>query len=62
MLHKYIPDSGSIALIGRLFSETGREFTSQYVAVIVINLLIAATTAFNAWLIKDLVNRFGFGL
>jgi subfamily B ATP-binding cassette protein MsbA len=51
---------GSLALIRRLFSETGREFASRYALVIVLSIVIAGTTALNAWLIKDIINQVFF--
>ena len=51
---------GSIALIKRLFAETGREFAARYARVIVLSIIIAGTTALNAWLIKDLINQVFF--
>jgi ATP-binding cassette subfamily B protein len=51
---------GSISLIARLFRETGREFTARYVWVVVLSLLVAGTTALNAWLIKDIVDKVFF--
>jgi ATP-binding cassette subfamily B protein len=51
---------GSLALIRRLVSETGREFAPRYARVIALSIVIAATTALNAWLIKDLINQVFF--
>ena len=51
---------GSLALIRRLFSETGREFASRYALVIVLSVVIAGSTALNAWLIKDIINQVFF--
>lgn len=59
-LRKLMPDSGTIVLIRRLFAETGREFAGKYAIVITVNLVVAATTAVNAWLIKDVVNQIFF--
>ena len=55
-----IAEDGSIALIMRLFRETGREFLGRYVFAIVLGVIIAATTALNAWIIKDLINKVFF--
>jgi ATP-binding cassette subfamily B protein len=51
---------GSVALIRRLFGETGREFTRRYAVVIGLSIVIALTTALNAWLIKDIINQVFF--
>ncbi len=53
-------DEGSLDLIRRLFAETGRAFTKRYVVVVILSIIIAATTALNAWLIKDLINEVFF--
>jgi len=55
-----LSDEGSLALIRRLFSETGRLFAKRYVVVIVLSIVIAGTTALNAWMIKDLINEVFF--
>jgi ATP-binding cassette subfamily B protein len=55
-----IATDGSLALIRRLLSETGREFARRYARVIALSIVIAATTALNAWLIKDLINQVFF--
>jgi subfamily B ATP-binding cassette protein MsbA len=59
-LGRQIAEDGTIDLIRRLFYETGREFVGKYAIVIIVNLIIAATTALNAWLIKDIVNQIFF--
>ena len=56
----WITTDGSLALIRRLLSETGREFASRYAVVVVLGFVIAGTTALNAWIIKDLINQVFF--
>lgn len=51
-----IASDGSLSLIRRLLRETGREFASRYAVVVVLGIIIAGTTALNAWIIKDLIN------
>ncbi len=51
---------GSLSLIKRLLRETGREFAGRYAWAIALSLIIAATTALNAWLIKDIINKVFF--
>ncbi len=51
---------GSLRLIGRLLRETGREFAGRYAWAIGLSLVIAGTTALNAWLIKDIINKVFF--
>ena len=55
-----IARDGSLNLIARLFHETGREFAGRYAWVIFLSVVIGATTAFNAWLIKDIINQVFF--
>ncbi len=55
-----IARDGSLDLIGRLLRETGREFARQYSWAIFLSLVIAGTTALNAWLIKDIINKVFF--
>ena len=55
-----IARDGSLDLIGRLLRETGREFSRQYTWAIILSLVIAGTTALNAWLIKDIINKVFF--
>ncbi len=56
LLRRFAND-GSFALIRRLLGETGREFASRYAAVLALGIVIAVSTAFNAWIIKDVVNK-----
>jgi subfamily B ATP-binding cassette protein MsbA len=51
---------GSLALIGRLLRETGRQFAPRYALVVLLALVIAGSTALNAWLIKDVINQVFF--
>ncbi|MHA1159076.1 MAG: ABC transporter permease, partial [Alphaproteobacteria bacterium] len=53
-------DDGSLALMKRLFSETGREFAPRYAYIIGLNLIVAGTTALYAWMIRDVVNEIFF--
>ena len=55
-----IADDGSLALIKRLLSETGREFASRYAVVIALGVVVAISTGLNAWIIKDLINKVFF--
>jgi ATP-binding cassette subfamily B protein len=55
-----IARDGSLSLINRLLRETGREFAGRYVWAIALSLVIAGTTALNAWLIKDIINTVFF--
>ena len=52
-----IASDGSIALIRRLFRETGRDFVGRYSLLLLFGLGVAGSTALNAWLIKDVVNQ-----
>ncbi len=55
-----IARDGSLGLINRLLRETGREFAGRYAWAITLSLVIAGTTALNAWLIKDIINKVFF--
>ena len=55
-----IARDGSLGLINRLLRETGREFAGRYAWAIGLSLVIAGTTALNAWLIKDIINKVFF--
>jgi ATP-binding cassette subfamily B protein len=55
-----IAADGSLALIRRLFTENGRDFNGRYALVIGLSVVIALTTALNAWLIKDIINQVFF--
>ena len=55
-----IARDGSLGLINRLLRETGREFAGRYAWAIILSLIIAGTTALNAWLIKDIINKVFF--
>ena len=55
-----IAEDGSLALMKRLLSETGREFAPRYALVIGLGIVIAVSTGLNAWIIKDLINKVFF--
>ncbi len=55
-----LAEDGSLALIKRLLAETGRRFAGRYALVIGLNLIVAASTAVNAWLVKDVINEIFF--
>jgi subfamily B ATP-binding cassette protein MsbA len=48
---------GSIALIRRLFADTGRQYFWRYALAIFFMGLIAATAGASAWLMGDVVNQ-----
>ena len=50
------PES-AIGLIGRLFKDTGRHYWLGYTIASFFMLMVAATAALSAWIMKDLVNR-----
>jgi len=52
------PDPGEIiAVLRRIFAENGREYVGSYVAAIFCLVAIAGTTAFAAWLMRDVVDE-----
>ena len=50
-------EAGSIALIRRLFAETGREFAGRYALAIFFMAIVAATAGGTAWIMGDVVNQ-----
>lgn len=51
-------DSGAvIPVIRRIFAENGREYLGHYAIAIVCMLAIAATTAFSAWIMRDIIDE-----
>ena len=51
-------DPGEIvAVIRRILAENGRDYVWMYVAAAVFLIAIAGTTAFYAWLMRDIVNE-----
>lgn len=46
-----------IAVIRRVLSENGRDYLRDYVLAILFLLAIAATTAFSAWIMRDLIDE-----
>src|SRR5690606_14590455 len=52
-----LPSDGSLQLIRRLLSETGRQYTGRYIVAFAFMLLLAVSTALTAWLMKDIVNQ-----
>lgn len=51
-------DRGEIvAVIRRVLAENGREYTWQYAMATLCLLAVAATTAFTAWIMRDIVNE-----
>ena len=51
-----ISPSGSIALIKRLLSETGRAYAGQYVIAFIFMTMVAASMGLSAWLMGDVVD------
>lgn len=45
-----------ISLLLRIFRENGREYVGTYAIAVVCLLAVAATTAFSAWIMNDVVN------
>lgn len=51
-----IAPDGSIALIGRLLSETGRQYAGQYAIAFVFMAMVAISMALSAWIMGDVVD------
>ncbi len=49
-----------IAILRRVFRENGRQYLRQYLLAAACLVLIAATTAFTAWIIRDVVDEIFF--
>jgi ATP-binding cassette subfamily B protein len=45
-----------LALLARLIRERGRKYAPQYAVAFILMFIVAGTTAFSAWLMKDVVN------
>ncbi|MCI5077601.1 ABC transporter ATP-binding protein [Oricola sp.] len=48
---------GAYALIRRIVSENARRYVRAYAVAIVCLVLVALTTAFSAWILRDVVNE-----
>lgn len=46
-----------IAVIRRVLAENGREYVPQYIFAVLCLLAIAATTAFSAWIMRDVIDE-----
>jgi len=46
-----------IPVIRRIFAENGRDYIGHYLIAIVCMLAIAATTAFSAWIMRDIIDE-----
>lgn len=46
-----------VAVIRRIFAENGREYFWQYGIAVVCLVLVAATTAFTAWIMRDVIDQ-----
>jgi len=52
------PDTQTmIAMIRRILAENGRDYVATYAFAIVCLMIVAATTAFTAWIMEDVVNE-----
>jgi ATP-binding cassette subfamily B protein len=52
-----IASDGSLAVIRRLFRETGADFIGKYFLVMVFGIGFAGSTALTAWLVKDVIDQ-----
>lgn len=51
-----ISPDGSIALVRRLLSETGREYAGQYAIAFIFMAMVAASMGLSAWIMGDVVD------
>lgn len=50
--------AGSVfSLLRRVIAENGRDYVGTYAVAIVALILVAATTAFSAWILRDVINE-----
>ncbi len=49
--------AGSIALIRRLFADTGRQYAGRYALALLFMAMVAATAGATAWIMGDVVNQ-----
>ena len=52
-----IAEAGSLAVLRRLFRDTGGDFIGQFVLVALFGIALAVATALNAWLVKDVIDK-----
>ncbi|TJW38786.1 MAG: ABC transporter ATP-binding protein, partial [Mesorhizobium sp.] len=46
-----------VAVIRRILAENGRDYRWYYVLAVLCLVMVAATTAFTAWIMKDVVDQ-----
>lgn len=46
-----------VAVIRRILAENGREYTWHYVTAVICLVAVAATTAFTAWIMRDVIDE-----
>ncbi|TJV28234.1 MAG: ABC transporter ATP-binding protein, partial [Mesorhizobium sp.] len=46
-----------MAVIRRILAENGRDYRWYYVLAVLCLVMVAATTAFTAWIMKDVVDQ-----
>ena len=46
-----------VAVIRRILAENGREYSWHYALAILCLLAVAVTTAFSAWIMKDVIDE-----
>ncbi|MEQ9248044.1 MAG: hypothetical protein RLO21_18860, partial [Nitratireductor sp.] len=57
-LGKNKADVGEVLpVIRRIFAENGRDYIGHYLIAIACMLAIAATTAFSAWIMRDIIDE-----
>ena len=52
-----LESQGVYALLKRIFSENAALYARSYVIAVICLILVAATTAFSAWILKDVINE-----
>jgi ATP-binding cassette, subfamily B, bacterial MsbA len=54
---KKVESDEVIAVIRRVLAENGRSYIPHYAVAVALLLLVAGTTAFTAWIMRDVINE-----
>jgi len=55
--HKGVQPGEIVAVIRRILAENGRDYVWHYVLAVVCLVAVAATTAFTAWIMRDVIDE-----
>jgi ATP-binding cassette subfamily B protein len=54
---KPVPPGEVVAIIRRIISENGRDYAGTYAATVLCLLAVAGSTAFSAWIMRDVIDQ-----